>query len=162
MALALALAACGGGDGGASAPATPSDLTRIFGDAAGMSSEQAQRLDFVQNLQKIVCSPNHNGTATLDSPSDADVENLIDSFAKASGNVLSPQQRSLLDAGIKALVEINDQEANRNNLNLITNNTDLFLINVQQVLSTNFSIADKRLFSRALIRLVEDGLTCTP
>lgn len=81
------------------------------------------------------------------------IQDLIDSFANVSGRSFTAEQRSLLSSGVKALLQISEDAANRNDLALVERNIDLFLDNVQQVLQINFSSNDKRLLTRGLVRL---------
>ncbi|BCO27289.1 hypothetical protein MIZ03_2177 [Rhodoferax lithotrophicus] len=76
------------------------------------------------------------------------IQDLIDSFANVSGRSFTAEQRSLLSSGVKALLQISEDAANRNDLALVERNIDLFLDNVQQVLQINFSSNDKRLLTR--------------
>jgi len=133
------------------------DLTQVFGDATGMSGNADDRQRFMQELAKIVCSPQaepHNSTSPEFA---ANVQSLIDVFARVTGRAFTPEQRGLLAAGVRALVQINDTDANRHDLALIRNNLDLFIDNVQQVLETQFDTNQRRLLTRALVRLVGDG-----
>ncbi|KAB8051903.1 hypothetical protein GCN74_26235 [Janthinobacterium sp. FT14W] len=134
------------------------DLTRIFGDATHMSADAEERAQFVRDLQKIVCSPALPGEAEVVKPLDPQaVQDLIDTFGKASGHSFTDAQRGLLQAGVEALVQINDSEASRSDLGLIKKNIGMFIGNVQQVLGIEFSSTDTRLLTRALVRLVGDG-----
>lgn len=134
------------------------DLTQIFGDATHMSADEEERAQFVRDLQKIVCSPALPGEADVVKPLDPQaVQDLIDTFGKASGHSFTDAQRGLLQAGVEALVQINDSEGSRADLNLIKKNIGLFIGNVQQVLGIEFSSTDTRLLTRALVRLVGDG-----
>lgn len=134
------------------------DLTQIFGDVTHMSSDEEERAQFVRDLQKIVCSPALPGEADVVKPLDPQaVQDLIDTFGKASGHSFTDEQRGLLQAGVEALVQINDSEGSRADLNLIKKNIGLFISNVQQALGIEFSSTDTRLLTRALVRLVGDG-----
>lgn len=133
------------------------DLTRVFGDATGMSPDADARQRFMQELAKIVCTP-QAAPRTSESPEFAsNVQSLIDVFARVTGQDFTAEQRSLLADGVRALVQINDNDANRHDLVLIKTNVELFLDNVQQVLRTQFDISQRRLLTRALVRLVGDG-----
>ncbi|MCC7697918.1 hypothetical protein [Janthinobacterium sp. EB271-G4-7A] len=134
------------------------DLTQIFGDLTHMSADEEERAQFVRDLQKIVCSPALPGEAEVVKPLDPQaVQDLIDTFGKASGHSFTDEQRGLLQAGVEALVQINDSEASRADLGLIKKNIGMFIGNVQQVLGIEFSSTDTRLLTRALVRLVGDG-----
>ncbi|MDC6131593.1 hypothetical protein PPH41_27615 [Burkholderia gladioli] len=58
---------------------------------------------------------------------------------------------------MRALVRINDNEANRHDLVLIKRNVDLFLDNLQAALGQTLSHSERRLLTRALTRIVGDG-----
>jgi hypothetical protein len=134
------------------------DLTQVFGDLTHMSADEEERAQFVRDLQKIVCSPALPGEAEVVKPLDPQaVQDLIDTFGKASGHSFTDEQRGLLQAGVEALVQINDSEASRADLGLIKKNIGMFIGNVQQVLGIEFSSTDTRLLTRALVRLVGDG-----
>ena len=133
------------------------DLAQVFGDATRMSSKPEDRGQFIRDLQKIVCGPGATAQASMQPGFEQDVQALIDTFGSVTAHVFSESQRGLLAAGVKALVQINDSPANRHDLNLIKNNINLFLDNVQQVLQTEFGSNERRLLTRALVRLVGDG-----
>lgn len=133
------------------------DLTQVFGDATRMSSKPEERGQFIRDLQKIVCGPGSTVQASTQPGFEQDVQALIDTFGSVTAHVFNPPQRGLLAAGVKALVQINDSPANRHDLNLIKNNINLFLDNVQQVLQLQFGNNERRLLTRALVRLVGDG-----
>lgn len=133
------------------------DLTRILGDATNMSSNQQDRAQFVKDLQKIVCSAAPQGQQPNNQVNDHDVQELIGTFARVTGRQFAQQENGLLDAGIRALVQINDNDANRHNLGLIQKNVGLFIDNVQQALKIQFDNNDRRLLTRALVRIVGDG-----
>lgn len=67
------------------------------------------------------------------------------------------QQQDLLKEGIRALVKINENAANRGDLGLIDANVRLFLDNVQRATDISLGNSDRRLLTRALVRLVGDG-----
>ncbi|MBI3284910.1 MAG: hypothetical protein HYZ65_08695 [Burkholderiales bacterium] len=134
-----------------------SDLTQVFGNLTQMSDSEEDRSRFIQDLQKIVCSPSASGQVVAKQVEQQHIQDLVNTFGKASGHVFTPEQSGLLAAGVHALVQINDNEANRNDLNLIKKNIGMFIDNVQQVLQTQFSSSDQRLLTRALMRLVGDG-----
>ncbi|SFB76566.1 hypothetical protein [Collimonas sp. OK412] len=133
------------------------DLTQILGDATHMSSNPSDREQFIRDLQKIVCAPGLPAQASTLPGFGQSLEDLIDTFGKVTAHDFSPAQRGLLAAGVRALVQINDNQANRRDLNLIKNNINLFLDNVQQVLQLQFGANEQRLLTRALVRLVGDG-----
>jgi hypothetical protein len=122
-----------------------------------MSSNPSDREQFIRDLQKIVCAPGLPAQASTLPGFGQSLEDLIDTFGKVTAHDFSPAQRGLLAAGVRALVQINDNQANRRDLNLIKNNINLFLDNVQQVLQLQFGANERRLLTRALVRLVGDG-----
>ena len=133
------------------------DLTRVFGDATGMSADPDARQRFMQELAKIVCAPQAEPN-TSESPEFAsNVQSLVDVFARVTGRDFTSDERELLVAGVRALVQINDNDANRHDLVLIKSNVERFIDNVQQVLRTQFDSSQRRLLTRALVRLVGDG-----
>lgn len=134
-----------------------SDLTQILGDATHMSSNADDRAAFVRDLQKIVCAPSASGQLSAQPVTEQTILDLVNTFGKISGHVFTSEQTGLLIAGVNALIQINDSPDNRNDLNLIKKNIDLFIDNMQQVLQTPFSSQDQRLLTRALTRLVGDG-----
>jgi trimeric autotransporter adhesin len=135
------------------------DLTRVFGDATAMSPDQSLRAAFISDLQKIVCTPDAAGQAQAQQVQDhdQDIQNLIDSFGAASGKTFSAEQRALLDAGVKSLVQINDNEQTRNDLNLIKNNIGVFINSIEQATGITIDASARRVLTRALMRLVGDG-----
>lgn len=138
------------------------DLTQILGQVTHMSSDPQNRAQFMQSLQKIVCSPAAPPQLSNTPAFEADLKQLADAFAKATGSNFTELQRGLLEAGIRALVQINDSDANRHDLSLIKNNIDLFIDNVQQILQLQPSSGDRRLLTRALVRIVGDGRAAPP
>ncbi len=133
------------------------DLTRVLGDAVHMNPDDAARQRFTDELAKIVCAP---GTAPVHTTSEgfqASVATLVDAFAQAIGRSLDGGERSLMADGIAALVRINDTAENRHDLNLIRQNIELFLDNVQKVVNMQFDTGQRRMLTRALVRLVGDG-----
>lgn len=133
------------------------DLTQVFGDAIQMSSNPQDRARFVAQLGKIVCAPGA-GERTSTSPGfEANLAALIDVFEQSVGRTFAPGERGLLADGVRALVRINDNEASRQDLNLIRNNIDLFIDNVQQAMHVPIDANQRRILTRALVRLVGDG-----
>lgn len=133
------------------------DLTRILGDATGMRPDQEQRARFIADLQKIVCRAHLPGQSTYQALRTEDLQALLATFGQVTEHDFNPDQQNLLAAGVRALVEINANEENRNDLVLIQRNIMLFLDNVQLVLQRQFSSGQRRLLMRALVRLVGDG-----
>jgi hypothetical protein len=133
------------------------DLTRILGDATGITEDTQARTRFVQDLQKIVCSPRLPNQPAQKELSAQDVQALITTFGEVTEHNFDHAQQALLDMGIRALVQINDNAENRNNLSLIQRNIGLFLDNMQLVLKRDFGSAQRRLLTRALVRIVGDG-----
>jgi len=133
------------------------DLATILGEATSMKKGEAERQRFIQQLQKIVCSAVLPGTTADNRADDKHIQELIATFAEVTDHSFNEEQKKLLDAGIRALVEINDNAANRSNLVLIHANINLFLDNVEQVCAMNLGHSERRLLTRALIRLVGNG-----
>ncbi|KVH81830.1 hypothetical protein WL40_04945 [Burkholderia ubonensis] len=133
------------------------DLTQVFGNATGMSGDEADRQSFVNELARIVCSPEAAPRTSTSPEFAANVERLVDTFARVTGRTFTPAERELLAAGVRALVEINDSDANRHDLNLIRNHINLFIDNVEQAMQMKIDNGQRRLLTRALVRLVGDG-----
>lgn len=133
------------------------DLTHILGDSINQNGSEQQREQFTHDLQKIVCTPVPAGTRSDNTVAPDDLKRLINSFSALAGHTFSNQQADLIDAGVRALVQINDNESNRRDLSLINRNIGLFIDNVQQVLQKQFSRSETRLLTRALVRLVGNG-----
>lgn len=134
------------------------DLTRIFGDATGMDAVPGARAAFQQDLMNIVC----RADAVAQRVANASIQKLIDTFGTLTGHVFNPGQRKKLAAGVRALVEINETAENRQNLDLIRGNIGLFLGNIEAVLERPFDVDQRRLLTRALVRLVGDGARRLP
>lgn len=133
------------------------DLTKILGDATKMTDDPTVRGDFIKQLQKIVCSA-APASAASDNRVDAQhITDLIDTFVRITGRQLTPEQRGLLDSGIRALVAINDNATSRNDVNLIRTNIGLFLQHLQQATDLTLDNSQLRLLTRALVRLVGNG-----
>ncbi|WP_211463540.1 hypothetical protein [Collimonas silvisoli] len=133
------------------------DFSQIFGDATKMSQSEQDRQRFVAALQKIVCSATPAGKTPDNRVDDSDIAGLIATMGQVTGRSFSDAQKGMLEAGVRALVQINDNDANRNNLVIINNNIGLFLDNVQQALNVEFGANERRLLTRAVVRLVGDG-----
>jgi hypothetical protein len=133
------------------------DLAHILGDSVNQGSSEQDRQQFLGRLQKIVCSAAPQGQKTDNAVDPQALQDLIASFGKLSGHTFSVQQNGLIEAGVRALVQINDNDANRRDLSLINRNIGLFLDNMQQVLDKQFSNNERRLLTRALVRIVGDG-----
>jgi hypothetical protein len=138
------------------------DLTQILADATGMVAEPDARAKFQHDLQAIVCRAD---TPPADEPkavSDAAIETLIDTFGAVTGRTFDPEQRTMLGAGVRALVQINDTAQSRQDLELIRTNIGFFIEKMEQVLQHSFDTGQKRLLTRALVRLVGDGSRTLP
>lgn len=85
------------------------------------------------------------------------IQNIIDSIEAASGKILTQEQRFFCFAGIKALVRINTDLLNQNNLPGIEANNLVFLENVESTLHIIFNEGDMRMLNRALIRIIVLG-----
>ncbi|MEO6934182.1 MAG: hypothetical protein ABI171_02455 [Collimonas sp.] len=133
------------------------DLAHILGDSVSHGSSEQERQQFLGRLQKIVCSAAPQGQKTDNIVDPQVLQELIASFGQLSGHVFSVQQSGLIEAGVRALVQINDNDANRRDLSLINRNIGLFIDNMQQVLDKQFSNNERRLLTRALVRIVGDG-----
>ncbi|CAM3183172.1 hypothetical protein [Janthinobacterium lividum] len=133
------------------------DFAHVFGDATKMSNDEGDRTRFVQGLQKIVCSARPAGQPIDNRVDDADLVGLVAAFGQATGRNFGVQQQDLLKEGIRALVKINENAANRGDLGLIDANVRLFLDNVQRATDISLGNSDRRLLTRALVRLVGDG-----
>lgn len=137
------------------------DLTRILGNATGMDAASDARGTFQRDLMAIVCradaAPADGGPAP-----EAAIQSLVDTFAALTGHDFAAGQRELLAAGVRALVQINETPQNRQNLELIRTNIGIFLDNVQTALQRTFDARQRRLLTRALVRLVGDGSRTLP
>ncbi|MBY0573194.1 MAG: hypothetical protein K2P84_05900, partial [Undibacterium sp.] len=133
------------------------DLTDVLGSVTGMSDSPVQRGKFVSDLQKIVCAASPAGGVQKQELEDQNIQDLIATFATATGHVFDAKQQALLADGVRALVQINDSDESRNDLVLIKKNIDTFLQNMQLALPATFSKSEQRLLTRALSRIVGDG-----
>ncbi|QDQ27993.1 hypothetical protein FNU76_17485 [Chitinimonas arctica] len=133
------------------------DLTAILGEASGMHSDPQARAAFVQDLQRIVCRAAPPGLRADNRVEAAHVADLVATFGRVTGRTLSPEQAAGLTLGIHALIAINDNERNRADLELIRGNIDLFLDHLQQALQQPLGQSQRRLLTRALVRLVGNG-----
>jgi hypothetical protein len=133
------------------------DLAQILGDAVNPASGERERKQFLQDLQKIVCSATPPGERADNRVAPEDMETLVATFGALTGSAFTSAQRALLEAGVRALVQINDNDENRHNFALINRNIALFLDNTEQALDTQFSVNERRLLTRALVRIVGDG-----
>ncbi|MGV2287309.1 hypothetical protein AAHK20_01225 [Trinickia sp. YCB016] len=133
------------------------DLAQILGDAVNPKSGASERKQFLQDLQKIVCSATPPGERADNRVAPADMQALVATFGALTGSHFTPAQSALLEAGVRALVQINDNDANRHDFALINRNIGLFLDNTEQALDTQFSVNERRLLTRALVRIVGDG-----
>ncbi|HLX03777.1 MAG TPA: hypothetical protein VKS80_16850 [Trinickia sp.] len=133
------------------------DLAQILGDAVNPKSGASERKQFLQDLQKIVCSATPPGERADNRVAPADMQALVATFGTLAGSAFTPAQGALLEAGVRALVQINDNDVNRQDFALINRNIGLFLDNAEQALDTQFSVNERRLLTRALVRIVGDG-----
>jgi len=133
------------------------DLSQVLGDAIRMDRAPAAHAGLLQALRQIVCSATPPGARPDNRGDDAAIQALIDTLGQVTGHRFDPGQRQLLDQAVRALLQINDNDANRHNLSLIKHNIDLFLDNLQEVLGLAFDRNQRRLLTRALVRLVGDG-----
>lgn len=133
------------------------DFARVFGDATGMHSGQDERGRIVHELQKIVCRAMPPGQVADNRVNDADVASLIATLGQVSGRTFDSAQQGLLDAGVRALVSINDNALNRGDLVLIKTNVGQFIDSAEQALALHFDANQRRLLTRAVLRLVGDG-----
>ncbi|MDN7737922.1 MULTISPECIES: hypothetical protein [Burkholderia] len=133
------------------------DLIQVLGDTVNPASGEIERRQFASALRRIVCSATPPGEAADNRVADADLHAVIAAFAELTGRGYTSEQRALFADGVRALVRINDNEANRHDLVLIKRNVDLFLDNLQAALGQTLSHSERRLLTRALTRIVGDG-----
>ena len=133
------------------------DLAQILGDAVNPASGQEERRQFLRDLQKVVCSATPPGERADNRVSTDDLQALVATFARLAGRTFTTEQNALLETGVRALVQINDNDTNRHDLTLINRNIGLFLDNTEQVLDHRFIANERRLLTRALVRIVGDG-----
>jgi hypothetical protein len=133
------------------------DLAQILGDTVNAKSNESERQQFAADLRKIVCSATPPGQKPDNTVSAADLQALISTFGELAGQTFTPSQAALFEAGVRALVQINDNDTNRHDLSLIKRNVDLFLDNMQEALRRQLSTGERRLLTRALVRIVGDG-----
>jgi len=133
------------------------DLTKILGDATGMSGDVEARRRFTQALAKIVCSPVSEPQRSTSPEFAQSVQSLIDVFAQVTNHTFTQPERGVLADGVRALVRINDNDENRHDLDLIKQNIGFFIDSVQNVLQLQLDASKRRLLTRALVRLVGDG-----
>lgn len=132
------------------------DFVRVLGDAAGVKAAEAERGMFVADLQAIVCRASLDGTAAQD-VLPAKLDALTSTFARLTGHDFSAHQRQLLQNGIRALVAINETAQTRQDLGLIQRNITFFIDSVETSLGRKIDDRNRRLLTRALVRLVGDG-----
>ncbi len=135
------------------------NLTRVLISVIHTSSSEAEHAQFIQGLQKIVCSATPTGEVIAKPFNEQSVQDLIDTASRLTGRTFTPNQQALLGAGVQALVQINESDANRKSLSLIKKNVDMFINNLQQSLDMEFSSDDRRSLIRGLVTLVGDGRT---
>lgn len=133
------------------------DLAQVLGDAVNPTSSEAERRQFLQDLQRIVCSATPPGEAPDNRVSADDLQALVATFSRLAGRTFTSEQNALLETGVRALVQINDNDTNRHDLTLINRNIGLFLDNTERVLDHRFIANERRLLTRALVRIVGDG-----
>ncbi|WP_186202603.1 hypothetical protein [Burkholderia gladioli] len=133
------------------------DLIQVLGDTIKPASGEIERRQFASALRRIVCSATPPGEAADNRVADADLQSVIAAFVELSGRSISTEHRALFADGVRALVQINDNDANRHDLVLIKRNIDLFLDSLQEVVGQPLSNHERRLLTRALTRIVGDG-----
>jgi len=133
------------------------DLAQILGDAVNPASGETERRQFLQDLQKIVCSATPPGERADNRVAPDDLQALIATFGRLAGRTFTAEQHALLETGVRALVQINDNDTNRHDLALINRNIGLFLDSTERVLDHRFAVNERRLLTRALVRIVGDG-----
>lgn len=133
------------------------DLAQILGDAVNPASSEEERRQFLHDLQKIVCSATPPGERADNRVSANDLQALVATFGRLAGRTFTAEENALLETGVRALVQINDNDTNRHDLVLINRNIGLFLDNTEQVLDHRFIANERRLLTRALVRIVGDG-----
>ena len=133
------------------------DLTSVLSKATPLKGDTANQKKFIHELSKIVCSVDAQTGEIKNHVDPQDINKLIATFTEITGKTFTPSEESLLRTGINALVQINANDANRNDLNLIKNNIDTFIDSLGTVLHTPFDKNQRRLLTRALVRLVGDG-----
>lgn len=139
-----------------------SDLTDVLSKATPIKDTPSNREQFLSDLSKIVCSVNPENGGLENKVSDSDIAKLVATFSDITGRKFTPEEEALLSKGVNALVEINANDENRHNLGLIKNNINTFIDAMQSALHSNFSDSEKRLITRALVRLVGDGSQASP
>lgn len=132
------------------------DFVRVLGDAAAMGTAEADRQRFIADLQAIVCRATPDGTQAQDVRPDK-LETLVGTFAGLTGRDLGEKERQLLMTAIQALVAINETERSRHDLALIQRNVAFFIDSVATALGREIDGRNRRLLTRALVRLVGDG-----
>lgn len=133
------------------------DFTRVLGDATGMDPRPDARAAFIHDLQMIVCRAQPPGTEPDNRLNDDDVRALIDTLGRVTGHQFTPEEHAMVDAGVRALVEINANDRNRRDLDLIKSNIGFFLDSMETAMGRSFDTRQRRLLTRALVRLVGDG-----
>lgn len=137
------------GDAQAVADSRLRDLASVLGNATRMTNSEEERAAFVERLRNTIQCPAP--------PPEQDIDELIDSFGRLTGRVLSGDQRALLSQGIHALAQINASDQSRHDLWLVRNNIEIFISSIAQVLGVAYRADEHRLLVRALVRLVGDG-----
>lgn len=133
------------------------DLTNILSKSTPMNKDEDSRNKFIKELSKIVCTVDSE-TGKLDNQfTQKDMDKLISTYSNITGKTFTPDEISLLRSGINALVQINANEKNRNDLSLIKSNIDIFIDALATAMHMSFTRDQRRLLTRALVRLVGDG-----
>jgi trimeric autotransporter adhesin len=134
------------------------ELTRSVGNALHLPAEGGVREAFVERLQKLVCSAAPPGERPENRVDAKDIDSLVDFLGKATGHAFAPLERELLDKGIRALIAINDSDANRNDPALIRRNILMFMQYAQKAMGVTLSQEQAREMIRALVRIVGTGM----
>jgi hypothetical protein len=134
------------------------ELTRSVGDALHLPVEGDTRQAFIERLQKLVCAATPPGMPPENRVDPKDIAGLIDFLAEATGRQFAPQERELFDKGVRALIAINDSDANRSDAALIRRNILMFMQYAPKALGLTLSQEQSREMIRALVRIVGTGM----
>jgi len=142
----------------AAAAPNASNPAPIGSAQSSLQALAAAQADLLQALRQVVCSATPPGTRPGTRVDDAAIQALIATLGQVTGHSFDPGQRQLLDWAVRGLLQINDNDAARHDLNLIASNIDFCIQSLQVVLGFDFDVNQRRLLKRALVRLVGDGL----
>ena len=134
-----------------------SDLTSILSKSTPMNKDEDSRNKFINELSKIVCTVDNETGKLHNQFAQKDMDKLISTYSDITGKTFTADETSLLRSGINALVQINANEKNRHDLVLIKANIDTFIDALATAMHMTFSREQRRLLTRALVRLVGDG-----